>query len=114
MVTVTVCAALVEPSGVTGNTSAPGCNNMEPAAPPAPVSSTVAAFWFVDVTDSVPAAEPFTTGVKITPAVQLAPAARLLPQVFALMLKGVTVASDNPVAVAELVFVIVAVCTALA
>jgi len=114
LVTVTVCAALVEPSGVTGNTSAPGCNNTEPAAPPAPVSSTVAAFWFVDVTAIVPAAVPFTAGVKITPTVQLAPAARLLPQVLALMLKGAAVASDNPVAVVELVFVIVAVCAALA
>ena len=80
---VTVCAALVEPTPVDWKARDAGCICTEPAAPPMPVRTALAALVKDDeLAVRAPVTTPFPAGVKTTPVVQLAPAASVDEQVF--------------------------------
>jgi hypothetical protein len=113
--TVTVCEELTLPTPVPEKFNIAGLICTDPAAPPVPASTSVAAFANFDVPMvNEPVATPFTVGAKTIPAVQLAPDARLAPHVPCTRLNGAVTDSESPLAATLFVFVIVAVCTALA
>src|SRR6202042_3190270 len=83
--TVTVCAALVEPTFVEPNVNDVGLavNVAVPAAVPVPVSPTVnGLFVALLVTDTEPVRVPDAVGWNVTVTVHEAPAAIDVPQVF--------------------------------
>lgn len=115
MVIVTDRDVLVSPTPVVGNRIDPGCALTDAAAPPIPTSEAIAASGkLTELAESVPLTTPLVVGVKSTPTEQLAPAARLVPQVLPVRPNGAAAATANCNADRSPVFVIVAVCAALA
>jgi hypothetical protein len=114
-VTVKICVLLTMPTPVVEKLNDDGCVRADPAAPPAPLNPTTAGFAnAVEPALNVPVTIPFAVGMNTTPLAQLAPAARLVPQVFCTRLNGAPTETVSPPAVTALVFVMVAVCAALA
>ena len=111
---VTNCELLTLPTLVTEKFSVPGLSLTDPAAPPIPLNTTVAAFANPEAaTVKAPGTTPFPVGVNTTPTVQLAVGARVAAQAFSTRLKGGPTATERPVTVTLFVFVIVSVWNAL-
>src|ERR1700722_2477955 len=107
LLTVTVCAALVLPTPVVWKISVAGRSWIEPAAPPMPVRTALAAFTNdFELTESEPVTVPLPNGANMTPGEQLAPAASVAEQVFCTRLKLDEVESATPMAATVLVLVI--------
>lgn len=115
MVRVTVCPPLRLPTPVIAKVRDAGCICTEPAAPPMPVRTALAAMAKDDeLAVRAPVTTPFPAGVKTTPVVQLAPAGSVGEHVFWTRLNGEEVDRARPMAAELFVFVTVAVCDALA
>ena len=113
--TVTVCAALVEPTFVEANVRLVGLavNVAVPAAVPVPVNATVNGLLVaLPVTDTEPVRVPAAVGVNFTVTVHDAPAAIDEPQVFVCE-KSPVAATPETVAAAVPVLVTVTACVAL-
>jgi hypothetical protein len=101
LVTVTVCAALVDPTATLPNDRLVG-DAVRAVAPltPVPVSATVSGLLgALDATDRVPLAAPLAVGANFTLTVHDPPAAIELPQVLVWLNGPLTLTDDTEAAV---------------
>jgi hypothetical protein len=116
LLTVTVCAGLVNPTVIVPKLTTAGLAIIDPAGIPFPVSGTTTGATPEEsvLIVSVPVRIPVVEGVKPTPVVQLAPAAKVAGHAFPLMLKSPVAEIRNPASAAPPEFVTVSVCVAAA
>jgi hypothetical protein len=116
LLTVTVCAGLVNPTVTEPKLTTAGLAIIDPAEIPFPVSGTTAGVTPAEsvLMVNVPVRIPIVDGVNPTPVVQLAPAAKVAGHAFPLMLKSPEAETRNPASDAPPEFVNVNVCVVAA